>query len=143
MFGNFDTIDNIEGCDGKTVVMKLHNKWKGPFFQNIASPAFLTDPVVMDGVFQACGFIEFMVGNESILPYRISSATFYRHVETHGEYYCVATQVGRNDEEKTRVFNADLCDSDGNVFVRIEGFQMIAVAKVNPEDSVSNKFRMV
>ncbi|HEY1405253.1 MAG TPA: polyketide synthase dehydratase domain-containing protein, partial [Spirochaetota bacterium] len=119
------------------------NQHKGPFFANIDSPNFVTNPVVVDAAFQICGLVEFMIGNESILPYRIKRMQFFREIDTHGEYLCIAHQVGRNDEEKTRFFNVDLVDREGNLFFRIENFHMIAVEKVLPEHSVANKFRTV
>ena len=139
----FDSIDDILGRDDTTLMTRIHNVWEGPFFTNISEPQFITNPVVIDGIFQTCGLVEFMTGNESILPYKIGRMEFFKPIETHGDYVCIAQIVGRNDAEKTRTFNADLCDREGNIILRAEGFQMIAVAKVSPELSVAHKFKLV
>ncbi|HNX60076.1 MAG TPA: SDR family NAD(P)-dependent oxidoreductase, partial [Spirochaetota bacterium] len=143
MHGNFDSIKDITGADESSVIAVIHNTHKGPFFSHITSPEFISDPVVVDGAFQTCGFVEFINGTDAILPYRIKSMKFFRPMDTHGEYLCIARLTGRDDAEKTRFFNVDLVDRSGNLFFRIEGFHMIAVEKVSPENSVANKFRMV
>jgi hypothetical protein len=143
MFGNFDSIKDVAGRDDKTVMALIHNTHKGRFFANMASPKFIADPVVVDGAFQICGLVEFLNGTDAILPYRISSMKFFRPMDTHGEYFCIAYQTGRDDAEKTRFFNVDLVDRAGNLFFRIENFHMIAVEKISPEHSVANKFRTV
>ena len=136
----FKTIANIEGSDDKSLVTKLFNKYDVPFFAHIDSPQFISDPVIVDGIFQTAGFVEFMISDDAVLPYRISKMTRYQMLDHKGEYYCAVTLVSRNDAEKTRAFNVELVDSNGNVAVRIEKFEMIAVNKITEEVSVRNKF---
>jgi acyl carrier protein/NAD(P)-dependent dehydrogenase (short-subunit alcohol dehydrogenase family) len=143
MFGLFKSISDIIGVNDSSMVAVIHNKHKGPFFANIVRPAFQTNPVVVDGAFQICGLSEFLTGSESILPYRIRKMQFFRKVETHDEYICVVKNTGRDDNEKTRSFDVDLADRDGNLFFRIEGFQMIAVEKLAEEFRIAHKFKVV
>jgi malonyl CoA-acyl carrier protein transacylase len=138
----FRSISDVICADRTTVVSVIHNKWTGQFFKNFKNPAFVTDPVVVDAIFQTGGLVEFIVGNEIILPFRIGKMTFYREIKTNDEYVCITRLVKRDDKEKLRHFDVDLCDRDGNLFLHIDNYTMIAVEKVPADYDVSAKFKL-
>ncbi len=138
----FRTIKDIPGTGVDMVATRLHNTYTGSFFAHIDEPRFQVAPVVVDGVFQTGGLVEFMGASNVILPYRIGKLTIFSGVETHGEYTCVMNLVGRDDAEKTRSFDIDLIDSKGKRCMRFEKFQMIVTDRVPAEHIVSHKFRV-
>jgi NAD(P)-dependent dehydrogenase (short-subunit alcohol dehydrogenase family)/acyl carrier protein len=138
----FQTVEDVIGMNDKTIVVKIHTTSKVPFFAHIDDPEFVIDPVIVDGLFQSGGLFEFLGSGDTILPYRIAKMTRYKEIDRYTEYTCAATLIGRDDTEKTRAFDIDLIDKNGNLCLRVENFQMIAVGKPSAEDSIVGKFKV-
>jgi hypothetical protein len=138
----FRSITDVVCADETTVVSVIHNAWKGQFFKNFKNPGFITNPVVVDAIFQTGGLVEFVIGNDIILPFRIGKMTIYREIKTNDEYICITRLTKRDDKEKLRYFDVDLCDREGNLFLHIDNYTMIAVEKVPADYDVAKKFHL-
>ena len=139
MDGLFKTIDGIESFDGKSLVTRFHNRSDQRYFAHIKNPRFVTDAIIIDGMFQTGGLFEFLTTNEIILPYRIKRMNFFRPIVTGDEYLCITEKGATKD--KTVPFNLTLADREGNCYLKIEEFEMIKISTLEPKYRVDSRFR--
>ena len=100
-------------------------------------PNFVAAPVLVDAMFQTGGLLEFFTTSRTVLPYRIESMKFYRDVERHTPYYCITTKVDSGDE--TNTYDLKLADKQGNLIIRVDGFEMVKLNRLDPEDRIIDR----
>jgi len=137
MFGLFGTITDINSFDGKTLVTTVADRSEAPFFKGVTDPEFQAAPVLVDAMFQTGGLLEFLTTSRTVLPFRINTMTFFKPVEKHTDYLCI-TQKKASGEE-TNTYDLFLTDMSGNVFIKVEGFEMVKLTRLAPEDRIAGK----
>ncbi|MGD9733046.1 MAG: SDR family NAD(P)-dependent oxidoreductase, partial [Desulfamplus sp.] len=129
MDGVFRTIEDIISFDGKNLITKISDRSRESFFTDDPCPQFLTDVVLLDGMFQTGGVFEFLTDNYIVLPYKIKSLKFYDRAVKDREYLCITTRTSSDSETDT--FNIDLIDEDGNYLMELVGFEMVKLNKMS------------
>ncbi len=137
----FKTIDDMVAFDGKTLLTKFHNRSSNKYFNHISDPELQTDAILVDGMFQTGGLLEFLSTDEVVLPYRIGSLKFHRDVNTNDEYLCITEKS--SSDEKTNRYQLKLIDSQGNLFISVEDFEMIRVGKLPGEFQIRDRIRIL
>ncbi len=137
MFGLFNTITDINSFDGKTLVTTMADKSTKAFFKGITDPSFVAAPILVDAMFQTGGLLEFFTSSRTVLPYKIRSLKFYKNVEKNREYFCITQKKASGDE--TNTYNLTLVDKKGNVFIEVEGFEMVKLNRLDPEDRIIDR----
>jgi len=139
MDGLFKTVEDILSFDKKILVTRFLNKTDQRYFSDMKNPRFVTDAIIIDGMFQTGGLFEFLTTNEIILPYKIKRMNFYREIITGNEYICLTEKTGSQD--KTNSYNLTLTDKEGNLYVKIDTFEMIRIGTLPPEFQIMDKFK--
>ncbi len=137
----FKTIDDILAFDGKTLLTRFHNRSSNKYFNHIKDPVLQTDAILVDGMFQTGGLLEFLSTDEVVLPYRIGSLKFHRNVNTNDEYLCITEKSSSN--ENTNKYQLKLIDNDGNLYISVKDFEMIRVGKLSEEHQIKNKVKIL
>ena len=132
----FRSIHDIASFDGTTLVCRLSYTSDAPFFNYGAAPEFLTDVVLLDGMFQTGGAFEFFTDSCVVLPYKIGSLKFISRGRKNENYLCFTTRTASDDETDT--YDMDLVDEQGNFLMKLRDFQMVKLHKLTPEDTISN-----
>ncbi|MBF0411502.1 MAG: SDR family NAD(P)-dependent oxidoreductase [Desulfamplus sp.] len=128
MDGVFRTIEDIISFDGKNLITKIADRSRDSFFTDDPCPQFLTDVVLLDGMFQTGGVFEFLTDNYIVLPYKIKSLKFFDRSQKDREYLCITTRTASDSETDT--FNIDLIDEDGNYLMELVGFEMVKLNRL-------------
>ncbi len=131
----FRSIHDIVSFDGKTLVSLLSYTSDEPFFNYGAEPEFLTDVVLLDGMFQTGGAFEFFTDSCVVLPYKIGSLEFMARGLRNTNYLCFTTRTASNDETDT--YDMDLVDEAGNFLMKLRDFEMVKLHKLSPEHTIS------
>ncbi|MFW6366698.1 MAG: polyketide synthase dehydratase domain-containing protein [Spirochaetota bacterium] len=139
MDGLFRTVEELLSFEDERMVTRISNSSDRFFFAGIREPRFVTDPVLIDAMFQTGGMLDVMTTEKIILPYRMNRMNFYRKPERHVKYLCITEKT--NSEGEFNTYNVTLCDSDGNVFIEIIDFQMIQVSNVEEGMSIRGNIR--
>ncbi|NRK74154.1 hypothetical protein F3B05_24400, partial [Salmonella enterica subsp. enterica serovar Typhi] len=85
------------------------------------SEQFLLHPSILDGALQASiGFVINAIETKPSVPFAIENLEVYRHSES--EMWAVIRKANISDESRVVKYDVDLCDSKGNVYVRINGY---------------------
>ncbi|SLM28414.1 putative (Acyl-carrier-protein) S-malonyltransferase [Desulfamplus magnetovallimortis] len=127
----FRTIQKVLSFDGETVITEISDRSRSTFFTEDPYPCFLTDVILLDGMFQTGGVFQFFTDSVIVLPYKIGSLKFHRRGEKDAEYLCITTRTASDDETDT--FNIDLVDREGNYLMELVDFQMVKLQKL-PEN---------
>ncbi|MCG8688444.1 MAG: phosphopantetheine-binding protein, partial [Desulfobacterales bacterium] len=136
MFGLFGTIMDINSFDGTTLITTLEDKSDAEFFKGVADPEFVAAPVLVDAMFQTGGLLEFFTSSRTVLPFKIDQMDFYGTPEKNTPYYCITRKKASNEE--TNVYDLSLCDKKGKLFVDIQGFEMVKLNRLEPEDRIDH-----
>ncbi len=139
MDGVFRSIQGILSFDGKKLVTKVRNPLSGEFFRGCVEPEFVTDPVLVDAMFQTGGVVEFLTSGVIILPSSIRVMNFYAGTEAMKDYLCITEK--KHDGEETNTFDLWLTDEAGNVFVEVLDFQMIKIKGTSGDTNLKNRIR--
>ncbi|MBF0259890.1 MAG: polyketide synthase dehydratase domain-containing protein, partial [Desulfamplus sp.] len=131
MDGVFKTIHDIISFDGKKLITKIADRSRAAIFADDPCPEFVTDVVLLDGMFQTGGVFEFLTDSFVVLPYKIKSLKFFKRGVKDVDYICITTRVSSDDETDT--FDIDLVDSDGNYLMELVEFQMVKLNRL-PDD---------
>ena len=131
----FRSIHDIVSFDGTTLVSLLSDSSDEPFFTHGAAPEFLTDVVLLDGMFQTGGAFEFFTDSCVVLPYKIGSLEFITRGVKNTNYLCFTTRTASDDETDT--YDMDLVDEAGNFLMKLRDFQMVKLNKLTPEYTIS------
>ncbi|MCF8074863.1 MAG: SDR family NAD(P)-dependent oxidoreductase, partial [Desulfotignum sp.] len=137
MFGLFGTITDINSFDGKTLITTVADRSAAPFFKGVTDPNFQAAPVLVDAMFQTGGLLEFLTTSRTVLPFRIASMTFFAPVEKHTDYLCITRKKASGEE--TNTYDLTLTDAQGNVFIKVTGFEMVKLTRLAPEDRITDK----
>jgi hypothetical protein len=127
--------------DGKTLLTKFHNRSSNKYFNHIRDPKLQTDAILVDGMFQTGGLLEFLSTDEVVLPYRIGSLKFHREVNTNDEYLCITEKS--SSDEKTNRYQLKLVDSQGNLYISVEDFDMIRVGSLPEEHRIRDRITVM
>ncbi|SMC72894.1 malonyl CoA-acyl carrier protein transacylase [Desulfocicer vacuolatum DSM 3385] len=133
----FRSIHDILSFDGKTLVSLLSYTSDAPFFNYGGEPEFLTDVVLLDGMFQTGGAFEFFTDSCVVLPYKIGTLEFMARGVKNTNYLCFTTRTASNDETDT--YAMDLVDETGNFLMKLRDFEMVKLHKLTPEHTISKK----
>ncbi len=133
----FRSIHDIVSFNGTTLVSLLSHTSDAPFFTHGATPEFLTDVVLLDGMFQTGGAFEFFTDSFVVLPYKIGSLQFLGRGTKKQKYLCFTTRTASDDETDT--YDMDLVDEKGNFLMKLRKFQMVKLNKLTPENSISKE----
>jgi len=125
MDGLFRTVIAIESFSPDELVTRIQSDGTRPFFKGEAFPEFITDVAVLDAMFQTGGMLEVMSTNVIVLPYRIGAMTLFKPLVRGAAYLCVTRKTRMR--EKTNEYQLDLIDPAGNLFIRIENFEMVKI----------------
>lgn len=136
MFGLFGTIRDINSFDGETLITTVEDRSKKEFFKGVANPDFVAAPVLVDAMFQTGGLLEFFTTSRTVLPFKIKSLKFYRDVEKETPYYCITQKMASHEE--TNVYHLTLVDQSGMVFIEVDGFEMVKLNRLDPEDEIKS-----
>jgi acyl transferase domain-containing protein/NAD(P)H-dependent flavin oxidoreductase YrpB (nitropropane dioxygenase family)/acyl carrier protein/NAD(P)-dependent dehydrogenase (short-subunit alcohol dehydrogenase family) len=137
MFGLFGTIKDINSFDGKTLVTTVEDKSKKEFFKGVKNPDFVAAPIIVDAMFQTGGLLEFFTSSRTVLPYKIKSFKFYQDLEKNKEYFCITQK--KISGEATNTYDLTLTDKKGNVFIEVDGFEMVKLNRLDPEDRIVDR----
>ncbi|MEH0020268.1 MAG: beta-ketoacyl synthase N-terminal-like domain-containing protein [Desulfobacter sp.] len=137
MFGLFGTIVDINSFDGTTLITTLEDISNAEFFKGVADPRFVAAPVLVDAMFQTGGLLEFFTSSVTVLPYKINNLDFYGTPDRKTPYYCITRKVASGEE--TNTYDLSLCDLKGNLLVDIQGFEMVKLGPLDPEDRIADK----
>lgn len=138
MEGLFKTIESIDGFDGETLITSMSDTSEKQFFKGVTEPEFLTPVVLVDAMFQTGGLFNMMSTDELVLPSSIRRMVFLKMPEKFDRYFCITRKTGSTS--KTDIFDLVLADSEGRVFIRIEGFEMVRIAKLDSRQSIRDRF---
>ncbi len=131
----FRSIHDIVSFDGTTLITLLSHRSDAPFFTHGATPEFLTDVVLLDGMFQTGGAFEFFTDSYVVLPYKIGSLEFMARGNKNTNYLCFTTRTASDDETDT--YDMDLVDKTGNFFMKLRDFQMVKLNKLTADNKIS------
>ena len=134
MFGLFGTIRDIHSFDGETLITTVEDRSEKEFFKGVTKPGFVAAPVLVDAMFQTGGLLEFFTTSRTVLPFKIKSLKFYKDVEKHTPYFCITQKTVSGEE--TNTYHLTLADSAGAVCIEIDGFEMVKLNRLDPEDEI-------
>jgi acyl transferase domain-containing protein/NAD(P)H-dependent flavin oxidoreductase YrpB (nitropropane dioxygenase family)/acyl carrier protein/NAD(P)-dependent dehydrogenase (short-subunit alcohol dehydrogenase family) len=137
MFGLFGTITDINSFDGETLITTVEDFSDKEFFKGVKAPRFVAAPVLVDAMFQTGGLLEFFTTSRTVLPYRIKAMLFYADVKRHTPYYCITQKINSGDE--TNTYDLKLVDKKGNVYIHVDGFEMVKLNRLAPEDQIVDR----
>ena len=136
MFGLFGTIVDMNSFDGTTLVTTMEDTSTKEFFKGVRNPRFVAFPVLVDAMFQTGGLFEFLTTSITVLPYKIKTMKFYKDVKKNTQYYCITRKTASGEE--TNTYDLQLADKNGVVYMEINGFEMVKINKLDPEDRISS-----
>ncbi len=131
----FRSIHDIVSFDKTTLITLLSHKSDAPFFTQGATPEFLTDVVLLDGMFQTGGAFEFFTDSYVVLPYKIGSLEFMARGNKNTNYLCFTTRTASDDETDT--YDMDLVDEGGSFLMKLRDFQMVKLNKLTADNKIS------
>ncbi len=137
MDGLFRTVEEILSFDGETLVTRIRNSSEKPFFADNPDPDFLTDVAVVDAMFQTGGMLEVMAGSDIVLPKSIARARFFGSIQRNVDYICMTRKSISGKE--TNSYDLTLVDEDGVLLLEINGFEMVKVDKLGPENRIDDR----
>jgi malonyl CoA-acyl carrier protein transacylase/acyl carrier protein len=139
MNGIFDSVHGFVSFDKDLLITRMSDISGADFFAGEPSPNFITDVVMVDAMFQTGGIFEFMTSNDLVLPFNIRRMTFLKAPQKGQEYLCLTQKTA--SAEETNTYQLHLVDADGNVFIKVEDFQMVRVTKLEKEYQVLDRFK--
>lgn len=120
-FRGVSSIDRT-GLDG--AVATLVTRPNDRLFQSNASPALITDPVLLDLPGQVVGFwtAEHLVSGRVIFPFRVDALHLYGHMPDPGRRLECRARIELIGDRQVRS-DLDVIDPDGRALLRFEGWE--------------------
>ncbi|MBW2011264.1 MAG: SDR family NAD(P)-dependent oxidoreductase, partial [Deltaproteobacteria bacterium] len=139
MYGLFKSIHDIASFDGHLLITRIKDISTQEFFTGETDPKFVTNVILMDAMFQTGGLLEFITTNVLVLPYKIASLKFYRPMEKNREYLCLTRKT--SSDEETNTYQLEMIDDEGNLYVKLEDFEMVKISKLEKEFQILDRIR--
>jgi NAD(P)-dependent dehydrogenase (short-subunit alcohol dehydrogenase family)/acyl carrier protein len=135
----FKTLKDVVSFDGELMITQFKDDSTRPFFAGDPTPNFVSDVVAVDAMFQTGGLLEFFTTNNLVLPYKINRMTVHRRVVKGDSYYCLTRKTA--DSKETNTYQLDLVDKNGNLFIRIQDFQMVKLSTLDPQYRITDRLK--
>lgn len=117
----FQCIKGETGLTGKTVIGSLCVLTKQNMFTDIKAPAFLCDPILLDGVGQLVGLWAIDRG-EYVFPVGIKKLEIYAPTPANGSIVPVLLEI-KEHSAKLLTADVEIQDGKGGVWMRIKGWK--------------------
>jgi malonyl CoA-acyl carrier protein transacylase/acyl carrier protein len=139
MDGLFRTVEELLSFEEERMITRISNSSDRFFFAGVKEPVFITDPVLVDAMFQTGGMLDVMTTEKIILPYKMNRMNLYKKPKRHAKYLCITEKTKSQGEYNT--YNVTLCDETGDVYIEIIDFQMIQVSNVEEGMSIRGNIK--
>jgi hypothetical protein len=139
MDGLFRSVEEIVSFDGQLLMARIRQPRGREFFLGQSDPSFVTNPVVVDAMFQTGGMLEVLSSGDIVLPSAITRMHLLRPVPADGDYLCLTRRLSA-EKERNR-YRLELVDPQGNLFIRIEEFAMVKIERLAAEHQVAHRIR--
>ncbi|MFA5162350.1 MAG: SDR family NAD(P)-dependent oxidoreductase [Elusimicrobiales bacterium] len=83
-------------------------------------------PLLIEAAFQACGFRDLTVDNRMALPDYVGKLRVYAQQSDAPETLDVHCRFKGKDQQGKSVYDACVCDKDGNIWIELQDYRMIA-----------------
>ncbi len=137
MDGLFRTVTAADGFDGQRLLVRIAHPGPREFFAGVSAPRFATDVQLIDAMFQTGGMLEVLTSGDIVLPYNIGRLRWYGPPRRGVTYRCLTERIGSG--EKTITYRLTLAGEDDRAVVAIEGFEMVKVDRLRPEDRIAER----
>jgi acyl transferase domain-containing protein/NAD(P)H-dependent flavin oxidoreductase YrpB (nitropropane dioxygenase family)/NAD(P)-dependent dehydrogenase (short-subunit alcohol dehydrogenase family)/acyl carrier protein len=137
MDGLFRTVTSVDGFDGQRLLVGIAHPASGEFFAGVSDPPFVTDVQLIDAMFQTGGMLEVLTSGDIVLPYGIRRLRWYGPPRRGVAYRCLTERTA--SAEKTITYRLTLAGEDDRAVVEIEGFEMVKVDRLQPEDRIAER----
>jgi NAD(P)-dependent dehydrogenase (short-subunit alcohol dehydrogenase family) len=137
MDGLFRTVTSVDGFDGQRLLVGIAHPASGEFFAGVSDPPFVTDVQLIDAMFQTGGMLEVLTSGDIVLPYGIRRLRWYGPPRRGVAYRCLTERTA--GAEKTITYRSTLAGEDDRAVVEIEGFEMVKVDRLRPEDRIAER----
>ncbi|MDY0311913.1 MAG: SDR family NAD(P)-dependent oxidoreductase, partial [Desulfobacterales bacterium] len=137
MDGLFRTVTAVDGFDGQRLLVRIAHPEPREFFAGEPTPRFVTDVQLIDAMFQTGGMLEVLTSGDIVLPYSIRHLRWYGPPRRGAVYRCLTERIASG--EKTITYRLTLADEDHRAVVEIEGFEMVKVDRLQPEDRIAER----
>jgi acyl transferase domain-containing protein/NAD(P)H-dependent flavin oxidoreductase YrpB (nitropropane dioxygenase family)/NAD(P)-dependent dehydrogenase (short-subunit alcohol dehydrogenase family) len=137
MDGLFRTVTRVDGFDGQRLLVGIAHPASGDFFAGVTDPPFVTDVQLIDAMFQTGGMLEVLTSGDIVLPYGIRRLRWYGPPRRGVAYRCLTERTA--SAEKTITYRLTLAGEDDRAVVEIEGFEMVKVDRLRPEDRIAER----
>jgi 3-oxoacyl-(acyl-carrier-protein) synthase/NAD(P)-dependent dehydrogenase (short-subunit alcohol dehydrogenase family)/acyl carrier protein len=135
MDGLFRTVTAVDGFDGQRLLVRIAHPEPREFFAGVNEPRFATDVQLIDAMFQTGGMLEVLTSGDIVLPFGIQRLRWYGPPRRGAVYRCLTERVA--SAEKTVTYRLTLADAADRAVVEIEGFEMVKVDRLQPEDRIA------
>ncbi|MBW2356348.1 MAG: polyketide synthase dehydratase domain-containing protein, partial [Deltaproteobacteria bacterium] len=96
-----------------------------------------TDVQLIDAMFQTGGMLEVLTSGDIVLPFGIRRLRWYGPPRRGPVYRCLTERIA--SAEKTVTYRLTLADAADRAVVEIEGFEMVKVDRLQPEDRIAER----
>ncbi|MBN1500070.1 MAG: acyltransferase domain-containing protein [Spirochaetes bacterium] len=139
MGGVFDSVEKVLSFDGKNLITLISDTSDADFFSGMPSPDFEMDVVLLDGMFQTGGMVEFISTDNMVLPFRIKEMKICGKTEKYKKYFCRTERLA--EDQDTVTFNVTLFDENKKVIYDIREFQMVKISKLKDDYRIKDKVK--
>ncbi len=137
MDGLFRTVTAVDGFDGQRLLVRIVHPAPREFFAGVTAPRFVTDVQLIDAMFQTGGMLEVLTGGDIVLPLSIEHLRWYGPPRRGPVYRCLTERIAKDD--KTATYRLTLADEFDRAVVEIDGFAMVKVDRLRPEDRIAER----
>lgn len=137
MDGLFRTVTAVDGFDGRRLLVRITHPAAREFFAGVTAPPFVTDVQLIDAMFQTGGMLEVLTSGDIVLPFGIRRLRWYGPPRRGPVYRCLTERIA--SAEKTVTYRLTLADAADRAVVEIEGFEMVKVDRLQPEDRIAER----
>jgi NAD(P)-dependent dehydrogenase (short-subunit alcohol dehydrogenase family) len=137
MDGLFRTVTAVDGFDGERLLVRIAHPEPREFFAGETRPCFVTDVQLIDAMFQTGGMLEVLTSGDIVLPFGIQRLRWYGPPRRGEAYRCLTERIA--SAEKTVTYRLTLAGEDHRAVVEIEGFEMVKVDRLQPEDRIAER----
>jgi hypothetical protein len=107
------------------------------FFAGVTDARFATDVQLVDAMFQTGGMLEVLTSGDIVLPFSIRHLRWYGPPRRGAVYRCLTERIA--SAERTVTYRLTLAGEDDRAVVEIEGFEMVKVDRLQPEDRIAER----
>ncbi len=137
MDGLFRTVTAVDGFDGQRLLVRIEHPATREFFAGVTDPRFATDVQLVDAMFQTGGMLEVLTSGDIVLPFSIRHLRWYGPPRRGAVYRCLTERIA--SAERTVTYRLTLAGEDDRAVVEIEGFEMVKVDRLQPEDRIAER----